>query len=74
MIESLKKELNDNMWWYLELFIGNPFFGKPVYSKEEQEVMKNRCKELKLKIFLLENYIAPSYDEKKSIDCANENI
>lgn len=70
-LKVLKEELEGNSFWDMEMYNGNPWVGTPLYSHEEQEIMRNKCKELKLKIFLLENGITTSYDEKNSIQCAN---
>jgi hypothetical protein len=71
-LKALKEELQSNGFWDMEMYNGNPWQGKPLYSSEEQVLMKNKCEELKLKIFLLENGITTSYDEKNSIRCAND--
>jgi len=71
-LSKLKDELLDNQFWDLEIYNGNLGGGTMVYSYDEQEIMKLKCKELKMIIFLVENDITSSYDEKNYIRCAND--
>ncbi len=71
-LKRLKEALSSNSFWDIEMYNGNPWQGKPLYSLEEQISMKNKCEQLKLKIFLLENGIAASYEQKNSIRCASD--